>query len=142
MVFGSFFSPFSYACEACKAPSYLEAFKSADYVVLASRLSAGPAQCGSSEKITDNNTKIKILKTLKGSLSEKSVSVRSCYGMCDYGLFLKDEREYVIFLRKTQNGIETLVCKPEELLVTQQKVKIENKLISVDALAKFLEKNL
>ena len=129
------------ACEPCNPPSLKEAFTSASLIVVAKRVDVGPvpAVCGTQKKIR-NATKIKIRQFLKGNAFTNIMEIRACYGMCDYGLFLDDDKEHLIFLRQDGTGIETLSCKPQDFIVEKEQVTINKKKIPVAELEKYVQK--
>jgi hypothetical protein len=130
-------------CELCHKPNVKTSFNEADLVVVAFQVGY-PIQaknCGVQNSKESNYTKIKVTKILKGSLSEATeLSVRACYGMCDYGLFLENNKEHVIFLRSQNNYFETLACKADELLLENGKITIDGKKVPLEIWMRDLSK--
>jgi len=136
----------SLACQYCKPPTYKNAFKESTLVIVAHQIekatvpnfAAKGFNFSEFDNSDDNKTKIKVDQILKGDSTKKNaiLGVKARYGMCDYGLFLPDSKKYLIFLRKTKIGFETMACKPNLLEVKKGSIVINGKSMSLDEAVK------
>ncbi len=46
-----------------------------------------------------SSNKINVRKVLKGSVNTKEISVKTNYGMCPYGIFINNDKDYIMFLK-------------------------------------------
>lgn len=135
-----FFVASADACQPCRTPTPKEAFKAADLVVLVENIGNPSARKTPGSEPTQNSTKIKIHEVLKGRLKDKILNIRAYYGMCDYGLLLPETGRHLVFLRKTGEGFETLVCKSKELPQVGNDIDIDGEKIPLSQVVKFLSK--
>lgn len=134
----------SSACEKCNKPSPSLAYKQANLVVIAKQIGPLPERGPTGKpRVLNNKTKIKIIKVIKGpnSLLNTSLEIRAHYGICNYGLILKDRKEYLIFLKKesSKSPYQTLTCKAQEIPVRNDKIDINGKKIKIDNLDKYFK---
>lgn len=87
--------------------------------------------------------KVRVIETLKGSSEKGELNIVYLYGMCGYGIYLNDNKEYVLFLEGVEAGVEnydyTSVnwgCSIKNLIVENNQVEYEGQKISIYELSK------
>ncbi len=92
------------ACEPCLAEKSLKLEQSiaqADLIVVGYRHQAQPPQ---DNDATPQQTKVQVMRVLRGSVKDNQIMVRSYSGMCPYGVVLPDDKPYVLILRASGDG--------------------------------------
>ncbi len=135
----------SLACEECvEILDIQETVDAADIVIVGQR-----TDYTKGEKKPEGIT-IYVERVFKGDVSPLSkISVKTMYGMCDYGIYMKDEQA-LIFLKRIQKpkwGWQAITphkfdytsvsygCAYKTIPIVDNKLKIRDKFVTIDELA-------
>jgi hypothetical protein len=77
--------------------------KQADLIIIGQKIADGPSTGVDGFNGGPEWIDIRILEILKGDISEKIIRVKSWYGICAYGIVIRDKNSYVIFLSRKDN---------------------------------------
>lgn len=92
------------ACQPCLAEKSLtleQSIAQADLIVVGYRHEVQPPQDNDE---TPQQTKVQVMRVLRGSVKENQIMVHSYSGMCPYGVVLPDDKPYVLILRASGDG--------------------------------------
>lgn len=146
------------ACESCPHILNLEeTIQQSDVVIIGKRTDHDPEEqsFGSGFPKRPELIKIQVIRTLKGEPGFSTLNAHSWYGMCPYGIQLKNE-EALIFLSKTESnsgnkllgldyyfrdryGSVNNGCAQKSFEVKNNQLEIDGKIITVDG---FIERYL
>jgi hypothetical protein len=127
------------ACQPCRSKLDLEqSLKQADLVIVGKRTDYDPAEKKPAV------IKVNVLKALKGEINGAQIEVKSWYGMCPYGIVV-DDQIYVMLLKKPLKiqGAYTAVnggCSVTKLLLKSNKVSVDGRSISIEDIAKMINR--
>jgi hypothetical protein len=140
------FPAITLACQPCqKELNFSETVGKADLMIVGQKKSEGPSTASDNFAGGPERTKIKVLEVLKGNTDKNEIQVRSWYGMCAYGIILKDDNQYVIFLEKGKdmyyavNGgcaLRTLKISGESVYYKENDNDQNTQKITIDELVK------
>lgn len=120
-----------FACQPCESSLNLEqSLSKATLIIVGSRIDYD------AEEVQPQNIRVKVLKVLKGKIGEETISIRSWYGMCPYGIIV-DDQTYLMILTKSSEmpdmyepvdygcSIRTLLLKSDTVTVDGEKMSLE-----------------
>lgn len=96
-------SPFSVsACEPClEVLTLQETIDEADLIVVGKKTADGPSEDPRFD--SPRWIEIEIDNILKGSVSARRIKAGAWSGMCGYGIIIEDDRDYLIFMKGTED---------------------------------------
>lgn len=99
------------ACEPCMQTLSLdETYQQADLVILAESTPFDPDKMSKGDYNSDGIAEIDatVVKVLKGTYPEKTIRLKSWYGMCPYGFVFRYPQE-VIAIKAKEEGVYTRI---------------------------------
>lgn len=120
-----------FACQPCESTLNLEeSLAKSELVIVGQRLDYD------ADETQPQSIKVKVLSVMKGKMGEETISVRSWYGMCPYGIIV-DDQTYLMILTKSSEipdmyepvdygcSVRALSVKSNTVTVNGEKMTIE-----------------
>jgi len=135
-----------HACQPCTLKlDFDDTVKAADLVVIGRKIGEYP----SPEMVLPNQfgpdwIRIEVVEILKGFCESEVIKVNSYNGMCPYGIVIKDENSYVLFLKKAivdyvDYDAVNHGCAEKILPVTGKEVEYQGKPMSLKIFRMMIE---
>lgn len=127
------------SCQPCPSTLNLQdTINNSDLIIIGQKITdIGDIQTGFSPE----GMKVKVISILKGTNNKEELNIVSAHGMCGYGIYLRDNRENVLFLKKAEAGFPNYDydainwgCSVRSLVVENNQVEYNGQKISIDEL--------
>jgi hypothetical protein len=124
------------ACEPCTKDASMkfeETARNADLIIVGQRYDFSPDEL-THGTFGPEYIKLKVVRELKGKVSQEEITVKSWSGMCPYGIILNDNSQHVVFLKKqgdqyravAECGIKSYAVKDGVVELEKEQVTIED----------------
>jgi hypothetical protein len=130
------------ACEPCTKDASMkfeETARNADLIIVGQRYDFSPQEL-THGTFGPEYIKLKVVRVLKGQVSQEEITVKSWSGMCPYGIILNDNSQHVVFLKKQGDHYRAVAeCSVKSYAVKDGVVEFEKEKITIEDFKSRLE---